>query len=151
MYWDTVFRKARENEIDRVAAVRMRVRYLLQEIEVCEQANYDEDIMNMVIQDDYDEIYYLFGKIKRTEVYTENITDEDIERAKEHPIENLIELDSRGKAIAWCHDDKNASMTLWKGKNRVRCWACSKTYNPIDILVERDGLTFIEAVKRLSQ
>ena len=149
MYWDTVFRKARENGIDRVAAVRMRVRYLLREIDICEQANYDEDIMNMVIQDDFDEIYYLFGKIKRTEVYTESITDEDIERAKEHPIENLIELDSRGKAIAWCHEDKNASMTLWKGKNRVRCWACSKTYNPIDILVERDGLTFIEAVKRL--
>lgn len=149
MCWDTVFRKARENGIDRVAAVRMRVRYLLQEIDICEQANYDEDIMNIVIQDDYDEIYYLFGKIKRTEVYTESITDEDIERAKEYPIENLIELDSRGKAIAWCHEDKNASMTLWKGKNKVRCWACSRTYNPIDILVERDGFSFIEAVKRL--
>ena len=149
MYWDTVFRKARENGIDRVAAVRMRVRYLLQEIEICEKAPYDYDVMNMIIQDDFDEIYYLFGKIKRTEVYTESITDEDIERAKEYPVENLIELDSRGKAIAWCHDDKNASMTLWNGKNRVRCWACSKTYNPIDILVERDGLSFIEAVKRL--
>ena len=149
MYWDIVFRKARENGIDRVAAVRMRVRYLLQEIEICEKAPYDYDVMNMIMQDNFDEIYYLFGKIKRTEVYTESITDEDIERAKEYPVENLIELDSRGKAIAWCHDDKNASMTLWKGKNRVRCWACSKTYNPIDILVERDGLSFIEAVKRL--
>ena len=151
MYWDAVFRKARELGIDRIAAVRMRVRYLLQEIEICEKAPYDYDVMNMIIQDDLDEIFYLFGKIKRTEVYTESITDEDIERAKEHPIENLIELDSRGKAIAWCHDDKNASMTLWKGKNKVRCWACSRTYDPIDILVERDGLSFIEAVKRLSR
>lgn len=149
MYWDTVFRRARDMGIDRVAAVRMRVRYLLQEIAICEKAPYDYDIIDMIIQDDFDEIYYLFGKIKRTEVYTENITDEDIEKAKEYPIENLIELDARGKAIAWCHDDKNASMTLWKGKNKVRCWACSKTYNPIDILVERDGLSFIEAVKRL--
>lgn len=149
MYWDTVFRKARDMGIDRVAAVRMRVRYLLQEIAICEKAPYDYDVIDMIIQDDFDEIYYLFGKIKRTEVYTENITDEDIEKAKEYPIENLIELDARGKAIAWCHDDKNASMTLWKGKNKVRCWACSKTYNPIDILVERDGLSFIEAVKRL--
>lgn len=149
MYWDTVFKKARELGVDRVAAVKMRVRYLLQEIEICEQADYDYGVMNVIIQDDFDEIFYLFSKIKKTEVRNGNITDEDITRAKEYPIENLIELDSRGKAIAWCHDDKNPSMTLWKGKNRVRCWACSRTYNPIDILIERDGLSFIEAVKRL--
>ena len=151
MYWDTVFRKARENGIDRVAAVRMRVRYLLQEIDMCSQINYNKDVIDMIIDDDYDEIFYLFNKIKRTEVYTKNITDEDIERAKEYPIENLVEFDSRGKAIAWCHDDKNASMSLWKGKNRVRCWACSVSYNPIDILMDREGLSFIEAVKRLSR
>ena len=36
-------------------------------------------------------------------------------------------------------------MRLWKSGNKATCYRV-KSFNPIDVLMERDGLSFIDAV-----
>lgn len=77
------------------------------------------------------------------------ITSEMIERAKEFPIENLIEV-NRGK-VALCpfHDDHNPSMSI--KNNRFYCFGCSQKGDVIEFVMRRDGFSFREAVKFLNQ
>lgn len=80
----------------------------------------------------------------------DSITDADINQAREIPIESLLDFyrDGRKKMLK-CpfHDDKTPSASIkW---NRLHCFTCNKTWGPIDILMERDKMTFIEAVKSL--
>lgn len=78
------------------------------------------------------------------------ITDDDIEKAKQYPIEKLIESRKGNRCIAFCHDSDSYSMGINTKSNRLHCFVCNKSFNPIDVLVMRDGYTFIEAVRRLS-
>jgi hypothetical protein len=78
-----------------------------------------------------------------------NITDDMIATAKAYPIEQLVEFDRAGKAMAWCHPDKAPSLSWHKKANRAHCFPCGKSFNPIDVLIARDGMNFISAVKYL--
>lgn len=82
-------------------------------------------------------------------VRKENITDEQIEAAKLTPVESLIEF-QRGKSTAWCHPDKNPSLYHGTRKNLAVCPVCDRKFGPVDILMSRDGLSFVEAVQQLS-
>jgi len=77
------------------------------------------------------------------------ITDEQIELAKATPITNVIEF-KRGKATAWCHEDRNPSMYHGTRKNVAVCPVCDRKFNAVDVLMDRDGLTFVEAVVQLA-
>lgn len=79
---------------------------------------------------------------------TSGIDETMIETAKLHPIENLVDF-RRGKAVAFCHEDKNPSMFHATRTNQAACPVCDKYYNPIDVLMFRDGMSFINAVKSL--
>ena len=137
--------KADQMGVNRLAAVRMRSRFLLESVEVYEQMK-DKDIADIWILECLDEIISLHGKVLATHKSPDSITDTDIQIAKEYPIEEVIEF-HHGKAIAFCHDDKTPSLV--KRKNRAICYPCNKSFNAIDVLIYRDGLSFIEAVKRL--
>ena len=76
------------------------------------------------------------------------VTKEAIERAREYSIEQLLE--TGGKKIVRCpfHDDKHSSGSIkW---NRLHCFVCDKTWGPIDLVMEKEGLSFVEAVERLT-
>lgn len=73
----------------------------------------------------------------------------DVESARAYPIEELIDF-TRGKATAWCHCDKTPSLTLDRKRNRAKCWPCDKSFDPIAVLMERDGMGFVQAVKFLT-
>jgi hypothetical protein len=79
------------------------------------------------------------------------ITKAEIERAKEHPFQNLIELDARGMCRCPFHSGTTTtSMSLNKKTNKVRCFSeCGKTWDTISFLQELKGLTFTEAVRAL--
>lgn len=80
------------------------------------------------------------------------ITDEMIDYAKNvYPIDQVVSFDKGGMAIAFCHNDKKASLARVRGANKARCWPCDKIYNPVDILMLRDGMSFVDAVKELSR
>jgi DNA primase len=69
--------------------------------------------------------------------------------AKDFPVTQLVEF--RGhKATAWCHEDKTPSLWYANRVNRVVCPVCDKKFNAIDICMERDGMSFIDAVKFLN-
>lgn len=79
----------------------------------------------------------------------DDITDEMIERAKDYPVENLVDIGKAGICCLW-HDEKTASMKLTK-RNRLRCYgACGKSFDSIDVYRHLHGATFIEAVKALN-
>lgn len=84
----------------------------------------------------------------RGKVSDNEVTDEMIERARRYPVELLVEF-KRGKTRAWCHDDRNPSMYHANRLNLCICPVCDKKFDSIAVLMQRDGLTFHEAVRRL--
>lgn len=77
-----------------------------------------------------------------------NITDEMLEIAKQYPIDKLIEFQG-GKALCFNHQEKTPSMTIFK--NKAHCHgACGRSWSVIDVCMERDDMTFVEAVKYLN-
>ena len=74
------------------------------------------------------------------------ITSEMIEQARAYPIQNLIDV-KRGKARCPFHEDRNPSLGI--KYNRYFCFSCGAKGNVIDLLMNRDNLSFIDAVKAL--
>ena len=79
-----------------------------------------------------------------------SITDEMIDTARDYPIERLVELNRNGRCCAFCHESDSDSMSKHPTLNLLVCFVCSKKFNPIDVLIERDGMSFSDAVKQLS-
>ena len=86
--------------------------------------------------------------IKNVNKPSNRITDADIERARDYPVNQLIEF-TRGKAIAFCHEDRNPSMFYGSRTNTAQCPVCGKSFDAIAVLMDRDGYSFVDAVKSL--
>lgn len=95
------------------------------------------------------ELHTLARLVNGAERQKERISDEQIEIARSVPVNTLVEF-VRGKARAWCHEDRNPSMFFGTRANVAVCPVCDKKFGPIDVLMSRDGLTFIDAVKQLA-
>lgn len=76
------------------------------------------------------------------------ISDDDVANARNYPIDQLIEF-NRGKVACPFHEDKNPSAYHGTKTNRLVCPVCNETWSALDILVKRDGINFVEAVKQL--
>jgi len=76
------------------------------------------------------------------------ITEEDIQRAKEYPFENLIEV-NRNFGICPYHEDKHPSFFV--KNNWGHCFTCNKSVDTIQFVMDMQNLTFIEAVRFLTQ
>ena len=77
------------------------------------------------------------------------ITDEMIETAREYPITKLLDF-HKGRCEAFCHESDSFSMSYNRKVNKAHCFVCNKSFNPVDVLMERDGMSFIDAVKQLN-
>ncbi len=75
------------------------------------------------------------------------ISDEDIQRARDYPISDLLEIKKKGNICCPFHDDKHPSASI--KNNRLHCFACNETWDAIDIIIKKEGLNFTEAVKLL--
>ena len=78
-----------------------------------------------------------------------DIDESMIERAREYPIENLIEVNERGFAICPFHNDKNPS--AYCKNNFLHCFSCGKSADIIKLYQHLYNCNFIEAVKCLNQ
>lgn len=77
-----------------------------------------------------------------------SITDEDIEAAKAYPIEELIEGVDRNTAICPFHQEKTPSLHI--KNNKAYCYgSCKKTWDTVSFLMQKEGISFVEAVRRL--
>ncbi|MFZ4859227.1 MAG: CHC2 zinc finger domain-containing protein [Desulfuromonadaceae bacterium] len=112
-------------------------------------AHFAQQVLDEVLQMAR-ELRHLTRLAKGSTSHVGSITPELIEQSRLIPIEQLIEFDRQGKAVAWCHDDKVPSLTWHRSKNRATCFPCGKSFNSIDVLIQRDGMAFVDAVKTLS-
>ena len=75
------------------------------------------------------------------------ITGEMVKKAREYPLEKLVEINRQKFTRCFAHNDKKPS--AYCKNNFVHCFVCSKSWDTIAILVERDGMSFREAVLKL--
>lgn len=81
------------------------------------------------------------------------ITDANIEQAREYPIKELYEQLTGYKprhGMVHCpfHDDRTASMSVGK-YNRYKCFGCDEKGDVIDLYMKLEGVDFITAIKKL--
>ena len=129
----------------------MRIRYLHQVLKQWEPYWNEETniVPDMELLDVLHELVsYRNAILSLDKKEANDITDAQLEIARNTPVETLIEF-VNGKAKAFCHDDSRPSLTHWKQGNRAVCWPCNKNFDPIAILMERDGMSFKRAVKTL--
>lgn len=76
------------------------------------------------------------------------ITRDMIDRAKEYPIENLIEVKNKvARCISGEHEDKKPSMSV--KHNKVKCYSCGYREDSIGVAQKIFGLSWPDAVKKL--
>jgi hypothetical protein len=78
------------------------------------------------------------------------ITDEMIQRAREYPFEDLLpEPLKRGRCKCPVHEGKNSQSFSVKD-NKGKCHSCGWYGDTIKFVMDTQGLTFVEAVRKLS-
>lgn len=152
---DIIKQTADDFSISFESAVKMRVRYLYSILDQWD--DYISELTNHVPAISFGDAVHELSAINRYCTFLkkggvkhkDSITDEMIQIARDYPIENLIEF-NRGVAVAFCHDDRRPSLSWNKKTNRAHCFPCGKSFDTIQLLIDRDGMTFVEAVKRLN-
>ena len=89
------------------------------------------------------------------------LSDEDIQKARDVPIEDVVmatrlgtEIDRKTKKFHCLdpnHVDKDPSCGIWKRKNVCRCFSCGKVFDTIEVIRAVEGRDFKDAVIRLSE
>lgn len=82
-----------------------------------------------------------------------HLTDEEIQRAEQFPLEELYEgklrkFGSRYRGLCPFHEEKTPSFFIFPD-NRYHCFGCNAHGNPISFLMKKQHLSFPDAVRRL--
>lgn len=98
----------------------------------------------------------IVSTLEHTSTKPGDITDEHIARAKDVPIAELYDgklfKGGKGRMVGRCpfHDERTPSFYIHKD-NRWSCFGqCSEHGDSIAFIMKRDGLKFIQAVKKLN-
>lgn len=76
------------------------------------------------------------------------LTDEQIVRAREYPLEKLIETNRAGYVICPFHEDTKPS--LWVKRGYGYCFSCGESCDSIKWLMSVEKMSFMDAVRKLS-
>jgi DNA primase len=147
-------RQAKENGDDVALYIKNRIKELEESIKEYKKKYHKQTkpINAVFIALNYERAYEEIAFLKRFKEKNPNddkISTEDIEHARSFPINELVDMQGH-RCIAFCHDSDSHSMSYNEKTNTLHCFVCHKTFNPIDVLIERDGYSFIDAVRRLS-
>ncbi len=88
----------------------------------------------------------LIDKIKKPFV---SEPDGDVNKAKQFPIQDLIQFRNGFAPCIW-HNDDSPSMKLYKATNTVYCFGCHHSGDPIDVVCALWEVEFKEAVELLN-
>lgn len=121
---------------------KLRERQMLAELGSCEVTR--KAIYSILEKNDRRRKYFL--PIRKG---TGQINDAMIMRAREYPVENLIEFDGMNKAECIFGSHENAKMSKPRDKNFVKCFACDKSADSIEVYKIIKGCDFKTAVKNL--
>ncbi len=76
----------------------------------------------------------------------------DIQRAKQYPIEELLDFSGGGFTKCLWHDQTvHKSLHLHKKINKVKCFSCGVSKDVIDVYQQLSGATLKEAINYLSR
>lgn len=76
------------------------------------------------------------------------ITAADIERAKQFPIIDLIQINRSGFIPCPFHNENTPSCKIFKD-NKFRCFGCGANGDVIDYICKTENLEFLDAVRRI--
>lgn len=155
-HYSNIFRKAKEMDVSRSFAADARLRYLQPRLDGYNLAYKKKGIspetavaVHTWRMEIIEEIEYL--KKYRDYVPDESttLTDDQIQQARDYPVDRLIDFNQFGKSLAWCHADKSPSLSHWKGGNKASCFVCNKKFDSIAIVMHKYGMNFVDAVREL--
>jgi len=92
---------------------------------------------------------FLLSTLKPQDPNSDKITDKDIARAKEVPIDLYIEFNSAGFASCIWHHEAHPSLKYYKDQNHVHCFSGCGRHDSIDVVMKLRQCSFSEAVKFL--
>lgn len=92
--------------------------------------------------------------IPKEEFEDKRFTDDQLDRAREVPIESMYEGSLRtmyGKAVGLCpfHEESTPSFTIFVDENKFHCFGCQKHGDAIDFYMATRNCEFVDAVKGL--
>ncbi len=88
--------------------------------------------------------------LEHPELLKDRITEDEKMRARRYPFQKLIQFNREGFAPCPFHAERTPSLHLKRSANIIYCFgACGRGWDTIGYLMEREGITFPEAVRRL--
>lgn len=76
--------------------------------------------------------------------------EQRIQRAREYPLTNLIDVLPGDKAYCIYHDERTPSVKIYRNQNKGWAYCCQKSIDPISVVMHKVGCDFKTAVKRLT-
>lgn len=78
------------------------------------------------------------------------LTESDKQRAKDVPVSDVYDGKLKGgTGLCPFHEEKTPSFHINKKKNTWKCYGCDTFGDTIDFVMKRDGVPFLEAVRKL--
>ncbi len=99
----------------------------------------------------FHDAYIKFHKpvVTRPRVTHTNKAD-NVSRAKNYPIPNLLKIGRDHKVCCLWHNEKTPSMHYYESSNRLYCFGgCGRGYDAIDVYMQLNGVDFKSAVEAL--
>lgn len=79
------------------------------------------------------------------------VSDEEIEKAKSYPIDQIVDFDKYDKRKCLFHLEKTPSMKYYKDTNTVHCFGeCGRTWDSISVYQREHGCGFVDAIKAIN-
>lgn len=82
--------------------------------------------------------------------HTGGVTREEIAKAKTGPWSDVLDLNARGKALCPFHEERQASFSIHPATGFGHCFACGWHGDIIKYIMDREGIGFVDAVKKLN-
>lgn len=105
-----------------------------------------EQLMDAKINPQKHDVPRLLNEVKILKGTSTTTTPQMIERAKQYPVENLIEL-RRNVALCPFHNERSPSFSV--KNNKYKCFGCGVSGDTISLAMHLKNLTFRQAVEYL--
>ena len=125
-------------------------------MKVIERRKHDKNSMMWGWEDIHiEELVWYKEQLKKALIITQTIkdnptiTDNDIERAKEYDINQMIDFKRNFASCIFDHEDKTPSMKYYPLTNSVYCFSCGRSADAISVYRKLNNTQFIDAVRFL--